>query len=80
MQVPQRALNGRHLGNAQCAKGAEIKRLRLDETETRENSKWAFKAYGEPMEAVSEFKYLGRILTAIDDDWLAVDGNLKKAR
>ena len=32
------------------------------------------------MEAVSEFKYLGRILTAIDDDWLAVDGNLKKAR
>ena len=80
MQVPRRALNGSHLGNAQCAKGAEIKRLRLDETETRENSKWAFKAYGEPMEAVSEFKYVGRILTSTDNDWPAVAWNLKKAR
>ena len=55
-------------------------RRRLAETETRENSEQAFKAYGEPMEAVSEFKYLGRILTAIDDNWRAVDGNIKKAR
>ena len=37
MQVPRRALNGRHPGTAQCAKGAEIKRRWLAETETREN-------------------------------------------
>ena len=48
--------------------------------ETRENSERDFKAYGEPMEAVLKFKYLGRILTATDDDWSAVAGNLKKAR
>ena len=36
MQVPRKALNGRHLGTAQCAKGAERKRRRLAETETRE--------------------------------------------
>ena len=48
--------------------------------ETRENSERAFKAYGEPMEAVSDFRYLGRLLTATDDDWLAVAGNIKKAR
>ena len=53
MQVPRKALNGRHLGTAQCAKGAERKRRRLVETETRENLERAFHAYRKPMEAVS---------------------------
>ena len=68
-----------HPGNTQCAKGAERKRRRLAETETRENSERAFKACGEPIEAVSEFKYLGRILMATANDWPAVAGNLNKA-
>ena len=68
MQVPQKALNGRHLRTAQCEKGAERKRRWLSETETRENSERAFKAYGEPTEAVSEFIYIRRLLTAKDDD------------
>ena len=80
MQVPQRALNGLHPGTAQCAKGGERKRRRLAETETRENSERAFEAYGEPIETVSEFKYLGRVLTATDDDWPAVVRNFKKLR
>ena len=61
-------------------KGSEINRRRLAETETRENSERVFKSYGEPMEAVSEFKYLGKILTATDNNWPAVAGNLKKSR
>ena len=40
----------------------------------------AFHAYGQPTEAVSEFRYLGRILTATDNDWLAVAENIKKER
>ena len=32
------------------------------------------------MEAVSEFRYLGRLLTATDDDWMAGVGNIRKAR
>ena len=32
------------------------------------------------METVSEFIYLGRLLTATDDDWLAVAEKIKKAR
>ena len=80
MQVTRQALNGRHLGTAKCAKGAERKRQRLAETETRENSERDFKAYRAPIKLVSEFKYLGRILTATDDGWLAVVGNLRKAR
>ena len=46
----------------------------------RENSERAFHAYGKPMEVVSEFRYLGRLLTATDDDWSAVAGNTQKAR
>ena len=46
----------------------------------REISERAFKVYGEPLENVTEFRYLGRVLTAGDDDWLAVVGNLVKAR
>ena len=45
MQVPRRVLNGRHPGTAQCAKGAERKRRRLAEAETRENLERAFEAY-----------------------------------
>ena len=78
MQVPRWELNRCHPWTAQCAKGAERKRRRLAETETRENSEQAFEAYGAPIKSVLEFKYLGRILTAIDDDWPAVVGNLSK--
>ena len=46
----------------------------------REKPERAFEAYGEPIKAVSEFKYLGRVLKTTDDDWPAVVGNLKKAR
>ena len=54
LQVPRKALNGRHLGTAQCKKGAERKRRRLAKTETQENSEREFHAYGKPMEAVSD--------------------------
>ena len=40
----------------------------------------AFEAYGTQLEAVTSFKYLGRILTTGDDDCPAVAGNLGKAR
>ena len=38
----------------------------------------AFEAYGEPIKNVLNFKYLGRVLTVGDDDWIAVVGNLGK--
>ena len=39
-----------------------------------------FKAYGRPLVKVTTFKYLGRILTASDDDWAAVVGNILNVR
>ena len=68
------------MGTAQCKKGDERKRRRLTETKTRENSERAFHAYRKLMEAVSEFLYLGRLLTATDDDWPEVAGNIQKAQ
>ena len=80
LQVPRKALHGRHLGTLQCKKRADWKRRRLAKTETRENAERVFHAYGKRMEAVSEFRYLGRLITATDDDWSAVAGNIQKAR
>ena len=40
----------------------------------------AFHAYRTKMREVTEFWYLGIILTNTDDDWPAVAGNLRKAR
>ncbi len=40
----------------------------------------AFTAYGEDLERVEEFKYLGRLLAYNDNDAQAVRGNLKKVR
>ena len=50
------------------------------EVETREISEQAFEAYGELIQNVSAFRYLGRVLTARDDYWLAAVGNRGKAR
>ena len=40
----------------------------------------AFEAYMEPLDNVTACVYMGRVLTVGYDDWLAVVGNLGKAR
>ena len=80
MLVPRRDLNGRHPTTAQCARVDERKRRRIVNAETRESSERAFDAYGEPLENVTTFRYLGCILKTGDNEWLAVVGNLGKAR
>ena len=80
MLVPRRDLNVRHPDTAQCAKGTEWKRRRLVEAKMRESLERAFEAYGEPIKNVSDFKYLGTVLTAGKDEWLVVVGNLGKAK
>ena len=46
----------------------------------RESTDRGYEAYGEPLENVTAFKYLGRVMTEGDDDWPAVVGNLQRAR
>ena len=52
----------------------------MAETKLREITEMNFEAYGKQLEAVHRFKYLGGIMTAGDDDWPAVAGNLLKTR
>ena len=72
MLMPWRALNRRHVATAQCGRGAEKKRRRLSEEELRESLERVFQAYGAPLDNVTAFKYLGRVMTARNDDWWAV--------
>ena len=44
----------------------------------QESVERAFHSYGIPFDTVTYFKYMGRFLTAVDDDWPAVVGNLTK--
>ena len=46
----------------------------------RKTSERELHAYWKQMMAVTEFRYLGRVLTATDDDWPAVADNIRKAR
>ena len=46
----------------------------------RKTSERAFHAYGKQMRAVTEFRYLGRVLTAMYYDWPTVAGIIQKAR
>ena len=46
----------------------------------RESAERSFQAYGRPLTTVTDFKYLGRILTASDENWTSVVGNIWKAR
>ena len=40
----------------------------------------AFQAYIRPLETVTSIKYLGRVLTVADENWLEVVGNLRNVR
>ena len=72
MLVPRRSLNGRHKDTAMCLSGAERKRRWDTEEEIRESTERAFEAYRGQLESVTRFTYLGRVMTAGDDDWPAV--------
>ena len=46
----------------------------------REITERDFEAYGKLLENLTAFKYLGPVMTAGDDDWPVLVGNLSKSR
>ena len=80
MHVPYRALNSSHLNSATCREGTDRARRRRVLQEVRRAREVVFTAKGDDLEDVSVFRYLGRPLSFMDDDWAAVYRNLKKAR
>ena len=67
MFVPWEALNHKHPTTYLYTRGLERKHQRLDEEEARVVADTAFREYGQPLETVQSFRYLGRILTTMDD-------------
>ena len=63
-----------------CRQGAERKWRPLLEEEARSGVETVFTADVIPLSQFTTFKYLGWIITAADDNWPALVGNLRKAR
>ena len=80
MMMLWRSLKGSHKNTAQYKKGAEWKRRSLVEDEAREETSREFSAYRRTLEMVLSFKYLGRVILVLDDEWPALIQNLTKAR
>ena len=78
MLVPWWALNGRHLATNQCTKGRERNLGRMEEEDMWDSAERGLWAYIIPLDMVTLFKYLGRVLTAEDDDCTAKVGNWKR--
>jgi hypothetical protein len=80
MQTERGALLGRHQRTQLCREGWD-KKVQHEATETtRVALTQSFTAYGDKLERVEVFKYLGQLLAYDNNDTQAMQGNLKKAR
>ena len=61
-------------------KDKEEEKMRTYRTNNMKQVRNIFFVYDKKLEQVSEFKYLGRILTDTDDDTKATDNQLRKAK
>ncbi len=76
-----RAVGTAHQKTQYCIKATKVKSLRkAEELNRRIVEETVFTVQGIPIETVSEFQYLGRIVTNNDDDSAAVNRNLTRAR
>jgi hypothetical protein len=80
MQTKVGALYGKHQHTQLCREGWERKKQHEATEAARIALARIFTAYGEDLERVEVFKYLGRLLTYDNNDSQAMQLNLKKAR
>ncbi len=73
-------LNGGHHRTELCQRGWERKRQHAAAVRSQEALRHSFTAYGEELERVEVFKYLGRLIAYDDSDTQAMQLNLRKAR
>ena len=80
MYFPWVDLNCRHPITVLCSQGTNSNIQRLAEEDSWSGVVMEFQAYRQPLEIVTSFKYLGRLLTATDDYFIDVIVNLQKAQ
>ena len=76
----QKDVGIRHQASKDCKKASKTQEARNDEKRQALAKQVTFMVGDTPIENVKQFKYLGRILEENDDDWLAVQGNVCRAR
>jgi hypothetical protein len=76
----QRSVNGKHQATLDCIKAMATRARRQDAKIQQQSARVSFTVNGCPIQSVSKFKYLGRILDNRDSDTAAVEYNLRKAR
>ncbi len=80
LQITYAAMNGRHYETALCREGIARRVQHAAAERVHLSLNQMFTVYGERLERVEVFKYLGRLLAYKDNDARAVRGNLKKVR
>ena len=80
MLVTWWSLNRQHQLTAQCKKGAGRKLYCLAAEEEIAVASWLISMYGCPLDMVTSFRYLGRVILTVDDNWPEVIRNLVNPR
>jgi len=73
-------LASNHRGSKNCREGMERRLQHEAAANSARSLQKQFTAYGEPLERVEVFKYLGRLMAYDDNDAQAINTQLKKAR
>ena len=79
MQVTTAGTPG-HEASKTCQRTAAARRQHATAAQGRAALRQTFTAYDEPLNRVTQFKYLGRIMSYDDNDTPAVRRNIKRAR
>ncbi len=79
LQITYAAMNGCHYKTALCREGIARRVQHAAAKRTHLSLNQSFTAYGERLERVEVFKYLGQLLAYDNNDARAVRGNLEKA-
>jgi hypothetical protein len=74
------ALATTHRDSAACRRNEKRNRKKKLNLQCIRAHRQTFQVQDQPIKAVTNFRYLGRIITSNDNDWLAAHRNLHKAR
>jgi hypothetical protein len=74
------ALAGQHSQSAICKEGVKRNKHKMQNLQCIRASRRIFQVLQQPIETVTNFNYLGHIVTSQDNDWAAARRNLQKSR